>query len=152
MQFDVGKHGLGLDHVEQPGATRRIAGRLELSAIARERQQRVACAHPLLMVHVMVGKAGFEIGEQRPAHVLLLSHRRGGVRGTGGDHRVLPPFGKKGQADGDAGRDHVAVAVGPALVGDIETPVGTLVGPGDGDVCLGLGDTGTGGAEIGMRC
>lgn len=98
----------------------------------------------------MVGKSGLEVREEGSPHVLLVGEgRRRGCR-AGGDHRVLSPAGKEGQTDGHAGRNHVAIAIGPALVGDVEPPVGPFVGARDGNVCVGLGHAGMGGSEIGM--
>src|SRR3546814_10896797 len=51
---------------------------------------------------------------------------------------LLPLAGKQRQADRDAGRHHVAIAIGAALVGDIETPVRPFRGACRCDICLGL--------------
>src|SRR3546814_7919642 len=44
FDFAVGQHRLGLDHVEQSSAARRIAGGLEIDLLSRQRPQRFTIA------------------------------------------------------------------------------------------------------------
>ncbi|ODU20408.1 MAG: hypothetical protein ABS87_10130 [Sphingomonas sp. SCN 67-18] len=150
LKLAVDEHGLCLDDVEEPCPPGRIAGGFEVGLLARERQQRVARAHPLLMVRDMVGKCCLEVGGECATHILLPGERRSGDSRAGGDHRILAAAGKERQADRDARRDHVAIALRAPLIGDIECPVRPLLGAGKSDVRIGLTGAGRRYGNVGM--
>ena len=149
-KFGLRQHRMGLDHFDQAGSTGAIAGGFELDALSGKRQQSIARAHPLIMMHDMIGETDLKLRHKCAAGVLAIGSGPSGVGNTGCDQRILPLGREEREGDADASGYHIAKTWVAPTVSDFEFEVRPLFGLRRPHVCLGELHRGVGGDQSRM--
>lgn len=115
-----------------------IVGQAQAYPLLGQGQQAVAAALKGALQASMLGQFHRQLRGMLAPQCLALGLKGQQLGTLGGNPRVLPATGKYRQIDAQLQREHVAEGTVALLIGQLPTPVGTLVSFSQTHPCLGL--------------